>query len=63
MENFHEMKSTDLITLWCDLCRPNNIWSNQGVSEWKPTQNFIDLLSRIEQTLVEKLILLSGKLE
>ena len=55
MADLSDMKPTELTTLWCDLSRPNNIWSNQGVDEWRPRQNFMDLLLKIEETLVQKL--------
>ena len=55
MENLIELKPTELISLWCDLNRLNNIWTKQGVHEWNSSQTFLDLLTRIENNLVEKL--------
>ena len=55
MEDFNEMKPTELISLSCDLSQTNTVWSNQAVEEWRPSQKFFDLLTKIEQKLHDKL--------
>ena len=34
---FINMKPNEIIELWCDLSRPKNFWTNEGVVGWNPS--------------------------
>ena len=53
--NFASMKPNEIIDLWYDLSRPRNIWTQEGVVGWNPSQCSLSLLTTLENTLTDKL--------
>ena len=49
------MKPNEIIELWCDLSRPKNLWTNEGVVGWNPSQCYLNLLTTLENVLSDKL--------
>ena len=36
------MKPNEMIELWFDLSRPKNLWTNEGVVGWNPSQCYLN---------------------
>ena len=49
------MKPNEIIELWCDLSRPKNLWTNEGVVGWNPSQCYLNLLTTLENALSDNL--------
>ena len=49
------MKPNEIIELWCDLSRPKNLWTNEGVVGWNPGQCYLNLLTTLKNVLSDKL--------
>ena len=49
------MKANEIIELWFDLSRPKNLWTNEGVVGWNPSQCYLNLLKTLENVLSDKL--------
>ena len=52
---FINMKPNEIIELWCDLSRPKNLWTNEGVVGWNPSQCYLNLLTTLENVLSDNL--------
>ena len=49
------MKPNEIIELWCDLSRPKNLWTNEGVVGWNPSQCYLNLLTTLGNALSDNL--------
>ena len=49
------MKPNEIIELWCDLSRPKNLCTNEGVVGWNPGQCYLNLLTTLKNVLSDKL--------
>ena len=52
---FIDLKPNEIIDLWIDLSRPKNLWTNEGVVGWNPSQCYLNLLTTLEHVLSDKL--------
>ena len=49
------MKPNEMIELWFDFSRPKNLWTNERVVVWNPSQCYLNLLKTLENVLSDKL--------
>ena len=52
---FIDLKPNEIIDLWIDLSRPKDLWTNEGVVGWNPSQCYLNLLTTLEHVLSDKL--------
>ena len=52
---FINMKPNEMIELWFDFSRPKNLWTNERVVVWNPSQCYLNLLKTLENVLSDKL--------